>query len=148
MDLFADVKEFHAKFGVGYDGLPRFLPKDLYDFRLKFLREEITEWEDHHNFGKDCLHHGPYDHPKIVRALEGTLDAMVDEVYVALGTALLQGFDFNEAWKRVHAANMAKVRCTDASQSKRGSTHDVIKPPGWVAPSHIDLVSRNAYTGE
>lgn len=52
-------------------------------------------------------------------------------------------FPFLEAWSRVQLANMSKVRATSAEQSKRGSTHDVVKPPGWVAPSHTDLVEIN-----
>lgn len=52
-------------------------------------------------------------------------------------------FPFVEAWRRVQLANMSKVRATSADQSKRGSTFDVVKPPGWEPPSHTDLVEIN-----
>lgn len=52
-----------------------------------------------------------------------------------------RGLDFNEAWSRVQRANMAKVRTARPEDSKRGSGFDVVKPPGWTAPDHSDLVS-------
>ena len=69
--------------------------------------------------------------------------ALVDLVYVAIGTAHLHGFDFEEAWRRVHHANMQKIRTPNAEASTRGSKHDVIKPEGWEPPSHTDLVEVN-----
>lgn len=48
---------------------------------------------------------------------------------------------FREAWDRVHRANMAKVRAERASDSKRGSSFDVVKPEGWQAPDLGDLVN-------
>jgi predicted HAD superfamily Cof-like phosphohydrolase len=121
MNLFNDIKEFHEKFGLDYQGPPRQLDLELRVFRKDFMKEELTEYCQ-----SDDLH--------------GQLDALVDLVYVALGTAYMQGFDFNEAWRRVHEANMKKVRADRADQSKRGSTFDVVKPPGWTAPDLRDLV--------
>lgn len=54
--------------------------------------------------------------------------------------ALGCGFNFREAWRRVHEANMGKVRARRAQDSTRGSVFDVVKPPGWVAPDLSDLV--------
>lgn len=73
------------------------------------------------------------DHAKV-------LDALVDLVYVALGTAVMMGVDFNAAWTLVHEANMAKLRAKRAEESKRGTTYDVVKPPGWLAPDLSHLV--------
>jgi predicted HAD superfamily Cof-like phosphohydrolase len=72
--------------------------------------------------------------------IEGQLDALVDLVYVALGTAYMHGFDFNEAFKRVHEANMKKVRAVSMRDSKRGSIYDVVKPEDWTPPDLSDLV--------
>lgn len=121
MDLMKDIRDFHEKFEIDYEGPPRFLPDDLAGFRVKFLTEELNEF----------IHS---------EQLETDLDALVDLVYVALGTAYLQGFDFNEAWRRVHEANMKKVRALSPADSKRGSTWDVVKPEGWQPPSLKDLV--------
>ena len=122
MNFYSDIKEFHEKFGLTYTDGPRFLPEDLSGFRTKFMQEELDE----------------YGTP----ILEKQLDALVDLVYVALGTAYLHGFDFDEAWKRVHEANMKKVKAkADGSDSLRKSAHDVVKPLGWTAPDLSDLVA-------
>lgn len=122
--LFYDIWDFHRKFLLEYSGPPRELPQDLGDFRLKFIIEEINEYRE----------------ARIDHDLAKQFDALIDLVYVVLGTAYLHGFDFEEGWRRVHAANMSKVRAERAEDSTRSSTFDVIKPPGWKAPDLSDLV--------
>lgn len=56
-----------------------------------------------------------------------------------LNWCALNRWQFNEAWKRVHAANMAKVRAASAAESKHGSAQDIVKPAGWTAPDHRNL---------
>jgi predicted HAD superfamily Cof-like phosphohydrolase len=117
-----DIKEFHEKFGLRYDGLPRELSAPVTMFRASFMQEELNEYINS-------------------TALVDKLDALVDLMYVVLGTAYMHGFkDFEEAWRRVHAANMSKVRATTVDQSKRSSKLDVIKPEGWNPPVLLDLV--------
>lgn len=143
-DPVADIADFHTKFGLEYTGKPRVLPRELADFRIRFGQEELDEYASHeaHASSERWVSSKP-DLANYSYHLEHMLDALVDEVYVTLGTSYLHGFDFKEAWRRVHAANMRKVRATSADQSKRGSTFDVVKPPEWEAPSHIDLVEHN-----
>jgi len=124
VDLFKDIKDFHEKFALKYEDKPRTLPNELRVFRIDFMDEEINE----------------YAMASAQKNLHDQLDALVDLVYVALGTAYMQGFDFNEAWRRVHEANMKKVRAVDVKDSKRKSVYDVVKPAGWVAPDLSDLV--------
>lgn len=136
-----DVGEFHNKFGLSYIGKPRSLPDSMSQFRRKFLQEELDEYGLHMDNASNEVRSGKlFDNGEYVHALEGMLDALVDLTYVALGTAYLHGFDFAEAWKRVHAANMKKVRAEFPEDSKRGITLDVVKPKGWEPPSHTDLV--------
>lgn len=136
---------FHTKFGLEYTGLPRVLPDELQDFRERFLGEEVTEYIEGRQLADDGLR---TNNPELVRAgLAQMLDGLVDLVYVALGTAYLHGFNFDEAWRRVHDANMEKVRAGSALESRRGSTFDVVKPPDWVAPDLSDLVTPNAHEG-
>ena len=123
-DLCQDIKDFHTKFELTYDGPPRPLPYELVSFRAIFMHEELQEY----GLAVDNVD------------LEKQLDALVDLVYVALGTAYLHGFDFNEAWRRVHAANLKKVRAETPDDSKRGSVFDVVKPEGWEPPDLSDLV--------
>lgn len=146
-DPFQDIIDFHRKFGLAYDGKPRALEGELYQFRRRFKDEELKEFDECQQELEFQLSLRPEvrDQGAIASALEKQLDAIADLVYVVLGTAYMQGFDFREAWRRVHAANMAKVRAEVAADSKRGSTYDVIKPAGWTAPDHSDLVQDHAH---
>lgn len=144
-----DMVDFHEKFDLAYNGKPRALPKELADFRFGFLKEELHEYKDAtHILDLELNTEGrPHDPGMVTATMEDQLDAMVDLAYVLFGTAYLHGYAdrWQEAWDRVHAANMAKVRATDASQSARGSTLDVVKPKGWVKPTHVDLVEDNIH---
>jgi len=122
-DLFKDIADFHKKFDLTPNEKPDHLEIQLGIFRTDFMREEIDEYEN-----------AAYEDD-----LEEEFDALIDLVYVALGTAYLHGFDFNEGWKRVHEANMKKVKAQNKRESKRNSVHDVVKPEGWVAPDLSDL---------
>jgi predicted HAD superfamily Cof-like phosphohydrolase len=126
---FNDVGRFHERFGLPYvsdDGLgiygevgPQEWDDELVEFRTKFLEEELLEFRD----GVD-----ERDHEKM-------FDALIDLVYVALGTAHMLGYPWREGWDEVQRANMRKVRgAVDGSDSKRESRWDVVKPDGWQPP--------------
>lgn len=140
--MWTDIIDFHHRYGLSYGGAPRLLPDDLDTFRVLFMAEELQEYAGVQGL-TEWLKQALQDRGPSVDSLElreNRLDALVDLVYVALGTAYLSGFNFAEAWRRVHRANMSKVRVERAGDSKRGSTFDVVKPPGWTPPSHKDLV--------
>jgi len=121
ISLFDDIKEFHYKFKIHpAKNKPHWPPVTNKKFRDDFLEEEFEEYRS-------------------AKTLEDAFDALIDIVYVALGTAYLFGFDFNEGWRRVHEANMRKVRAKSSKESKRGSSYDVIKPEGWQPPNLSDL---------
>lgn len=143
VDFVGDIEEFHRKFDLFYDGKPRLLPAELAEFRQRFLQEEKDEYVQHSVAAELSLQ--DHDEAEITYQLAHMLDGLVDLVYVAIGTAHLHGFDFREAWRRVHAANMAKVRAQHAEDSKRGTTLDVVKPEGWLPPRHEDLVEDHAH---
>ena len=140
MNMIEDVREFHERFGIDYDGKPRFLPEDLLRFRLKFLHEELVEYHLHQLPHADGM---PDD--QVVQHLAQQLDGLVDLIYVTIGTAYLQGFDLEEAWRRVHQANMTKVRANSAQDSTRNYIGDVVKPPNFIPPDHTDLVADHAH---
>lgn len=147
-DFLLDICDFHEKFQLAYDGKARVLPFDIAKFRLDFNQEELDEWKDFAGQGLKAVADTPVDAAEVTHTLEMMLDAHVDQMYVLLGTVYLQGLMpvFEEAWRRVHAANMAKVRALrDGSDSKRGSAYDVVKPEGWIAPDHSDLVEDHAH---
>ena len=134
------VSQFHCKFGLQYSGAPRMLPNDILTLRLKRLQEELDE------YSRAVVHFKraelTNDREEMAAQLEQMLDALVDLKYVVEGTADLHGFTpiFNQAFGRVHAANMRKERAVKAEDSKYGSTVDIIKPKGWEAPQLADLL--------
>lgn len=124
-----DVIHFHQKFGVPVATEPSFLNCEAYAFRVKFMQEELDEFREAHSTGD----------------MHGAADALVDLVYVVQGTAHMMGLPWPLLWSEVQRANITKVRATDASQSKRGTALDVIKPPGWVAPDHTAALGKGPW---
>lgn len=118
-----DIEEFHEKFGLDQPNANATLEPEEWELRHKRLRDELNE----------------YDKAVEEQDDEEVLDALVDLVYIALGTAYRRGWDFGEAWRRVHGANMAKERGRPGN-SKYGSGFDIVKPDGWEAPDLSDLV--------
>ena len=118
-DLIKDIDQFHKKFGFEKNekvGIPD--NNELVNFRTSFLMEELAE----------------YTQAITKKDAAGALDALVDIVYIALGTAWLFNLPFDKAWNEVQKANMSKVRAKSKSK-KRGTAFDVIKPKGWEAPN-------------
>lgn len=68
------------------------------------------------------------------------------EIYVnCLFGAAGMGFSeemWNELWDDVQRANMSKVRAKKASESKRGSAWDVVKPEGWQGPKTEQILGK------
>lgn len=129
---YQDVNNFNEKFKVPSKEIPGFLDDDSNDFRIKFMKEELMEY-------RDACEEGD---------LATAFDSLVDLVYVAMGTAQMMGLrdnEWQELWDDVQRANMSKVRATSASQSKRGSSLDVIKPASWEPPK-TDLITENIIT--
>ena len=118
-DLVEDIDRFHKKFGFEKNnkvGIPD--NPELINFRTSFLMEELSE----------------YTNAIVKKDTAGALDALVDIVYIALGTAWLFNLPFDKAWKEIQAANMKKVRAKDKT-GKRGTKFDVIKPKGFIEPN-------------
>ena len=144
--LYRDVVLFHNKFKLQETDHPgHVLPRDVTKFRLKFLLEELVEYADAVDFRLVVEEDGPTfveDRGDIGIHAEKAFDSLIDLVYVALGTAFLHRFPFNEGWDRVQEANMSKVRAegADDPRSVRKHTCDVVKPQGWQAPVLTDLL--------
>lgn len=113
------IKEMHKKFGITSDQV--LFSGDEKLFRLKCLQEEIDEYE-------------------VAIKKEDELDALVDLVVFALGTAERQGMldVFEEAFNRVMNANLMKH--VGANKKRDSFAIDLVKPKGWTAPDLSDLV--------
>lgn len=128
---FQDVRDFHDKFQVPMASKPTLLDDDTYNFRLGFMQEELREYVSSHHDND----------------LATAFDSLIDLVYVAYGTAQMMGCTpamWDEMWAAVQRANMSKVRATSASESKRGTALDVVKPAGWTSPdqAHKEIIER------
>jgi len=123
------VGDFHEKFGLengthrGYFPRP-WPPEALIQFRLGFLHEELKELERAYE----------------AQDITGVFDALIDLVYVALGTAQVHGLPWEAGFAEVQRANMTKERAVRAEQSARGSTFDVVKPMGWQPPDLVRVL--------
>ncbi len=122
-----DIVAFSVKFGLPQPDKPTILAKDVMDYRIDFIQEELDELIE----------------AQVNDDLEGMLDALVDIMYVTLGTAWLMNLPILDAWDRVHHANMQKVRVENSSdpRSKRNHHLDIVKPDNWVRPYLKDLLS-------
>lgn len=125
-----DVVALATKFGIPLNDEPGMIDPLMLLQRRGLWNEEVIEL----NGATDQLLIEP-----TVEASEDWLDAAVDTVYSIMVTAASFGFDFTEAFRRVHEANMRKERAVNAD-NKRGSQYDIVKPQGWEPPSHTDLV--------
>jgi len=130
MSHFADVGEFHRKFGLEVSGenAPHLPDDETHAFRVAFLREELDELCSAFLRG----------------SLEDYADSLVDLVYVAHGTAHMSSIPFDLVWHEVHAANMRKERSTGSSDLRSTRKHalDVVKPAGWRKPDVAGVLSR------
>ena len=107
IDLYQLVKQFHEKYELQPD--PSKLK--LQQARIIHLQEELAEY---------------------IKAIKSNdraeqLDALIDIIYIALGTAYYENFKFNEAFQAVHNVNMKKIR-----KATERSEWDVVKPEGWT----------------
>ena len=147
-DPIGDITAFHDRFDLPPAHPMGALDQETEGFRKKFLREELDEWlwAQQLAFQEATRPLLDRDQAEYAHQLEKALDGLVDMAYVLFGTAHLHGFSgsFPEAWRRVHNANMQKVRAElDGSDSKRNSSLDVVKPAGWEPPVLTDLVECN-----
>lgn len=133
MSNFLDVGTFHRKFDLphAHDGKPRLISVEEREFRLKFLFEEFEE---------------------LVKAYEAEdlpaiADALIDLVYVALGTAHYHQLPWERLFAEVQRANLSKERAVHVGQSKRGSTLDVVKPEGWRPPNILEVLMAAGWPG-
>jgi len=117
-----DVKDFQRRFELGsHPARPVIMDLSTLSDRSILLQEELDEF-------KQACHQAD---------LEAQADALVDLVYVALGTVAILGLPWRELWDDVHRANMSKER----GMGKRGIANDVVKPAGWVGPKTRQILA-------
>ena len=127
------VSEFHEAFGVSEDSTDN---KDLMWLRMRLVNEEFHELMDAAGFMEDPAF-GLVE-TKIPVDRELLLDSLADLVYVAVGWAISHGWDFDEAFRRVHESNMTKLG-PDGKPIYRPDGK-ILKGPEFQPPDLKDLV--------
>jgi predicted HAD superfamily Cof-like phosphohydrolase len=119
-EQFKLVQKMHKKFGLQSHEV-QFSPDEM-NFRITAMIEEINEY-------KDSLTH------------EDWLDALIDLEVFTLGTIDRMGYGpiYEEAFRRVMEANLKKQLGSNG-EKRNNFQLDLIKPEGWKAPDHSDLI--------
>jgi predicted HAD superfamily Cof-like phosphohydrolase len=124
------VEEFHNTFGVKHE-----TSEELWNLRLDLTLEEMMEVAKAAGFEHDDDHglalKGKFDPETLLKEL-------CDLVYVAIGWCVFMGWDFDEAFKRVHASNMSKMP-KDGKVLMR-EDGKILKPDTYAPPDLADLV--------
>ena len=122
-----DIAEMHTKYGTNkaIRSMDANQLRSFLKFRVNFLQEELDELK---NASKENI---PIDSPEVV-------DALIDLCVVAIGTLDAFDVDAYKAWDVVHKANMNKEVGIKESRPNPLGLPDLIKPEGWVAPTHDD----------
>lgn len=124
-DLVGMVKEFHEKYRVALPDSPGFPDQAIRTARRKFLAEEYIE----------------YDDAEAASDLVEVADALADQVYIAIGTALCYGIDFARCFAEVHRSNMSKLG-NDGEPVLR-QDGKIMKGPNYSPPDLSFLLKEN-----
>jgi predicted HAD superfamily Cof-like phosphohydrolase len=123
MSMYTDTSEFLSNVDIKQAQGPTLLIDDVMKARHKHMIEEANEFLYSNNMSD----------------IHGCVDALIDVVYVALGTANMMGLteeEFVECWRKVHIANMKK----EAIKDKNGHKLGVVKPEGWLSPDFASVL--------
>lgn len=118
--FYQDVQNFLNQHGVPCAPVPDMPDKEVQEFALQHLDEELTE-----------LSIAFYNEDIVEIA-----DALGDIVFVTLNLAARMCLPMDEIWQAICKANSApgKRKAQTEDESKRGYIHDVIKTEHFVSP--------------
>lgn len=143
-----DVRAFHRRFGQLDSARPTHLTRRKLAERANFMLEELREFADGAGLAPlftldDEGYRFVVNRVKADQDLALQADALVDLVYVALGTAAMMGLPWQALWDDVQRANMAKEK--GPTHRNMGFGSDICKPPGWEPPRTEEILSAAGY---
>lgn len=118
---FNDVKAFHKAFNHPVAEKPTLMGIDRAKARYKWMKEEIDEFIEATENGD----------------IYEQADALLDNIYFALGTLVEMGISPAEPFAAIQKANMSKL--WEDGKPHYNELGKVIKPAGWTDP-HEELV--------
>lgn len=114
-----DVEEFQHKFGFRIGAWPGHPPVESRRRRVQLISEESRELMTEIARPDGKLHDIGQE--------------LVDDIYVAVGTAVEYGIDLEPIWNAVHGANMKKIA---------NGTNKPKKPDGWTKPNVEKIIAK------
>ena len=117
-DPIAQIERMNSKYG--FNEIP--LTKEILNFKLSCCIEELSETMNAANVNHDA---------------DGIVDGLVDLSIFAIGILYNAGVDVRKAFTEVMKANLQKERGIKPTRPNSGGV-DLIKPEGWMPPSHKD----------
>lgn len=111
------VREFHDKFGVPHADRPVVMSAQRRTERYLYMSEELNEFDE-------------------AETVVDQADAMIDLIYLALGTLVEIGVKPAALFNIVHDANMSKV-WPDGTVHYDPITNKVVKPPTFIRPEQL-----------
>ncbi len=117
-----DVGDFHKMLGYPENDFPSIqqpTERASIQWRVDHMLEEIDEYQDAVSDEK----------------LPDAIDALLDLIYLAIGTVRMHGVEIGPCWDEVHRANMKKL----PGNNKKWT----IKPDGWEAPDLDKVIYRD-----
>lgn len=127
----SDVAEFHSKVLKREDPTTPAIRRP--GLRADLIMEEAIETAENITGRKIYWHWGSMvDDPDLI----GSIDGLVDLLYVTYGTALEMGVDLEPFWDEVHAANMRKANDPVREDGK------MLKPIGWIGPDIAGVLAK------
>lgn len=150
IDPQADVREFMQAFGQALPSRPQWPDQETMDLRVRLKAEEFCEWLRDSGYDYSLwVAHGEageqvfdsVDHDTTARDLPKSADALIDLLYVTIGSLLAIGIDMWPLWREVHAKNMAKAGGPVINGKQ-------MKPEGWTPPDIEALLRAQGWEGE
>jgi predicted HAD superfamily Cof-like phosphohydrolase len=153
-DIQHDVRQFMAAFNQAMPDTPQWPDQETMDLRVRLKAEEFCEWlrdsgymfhlsitgVDADGFPAQVFEEGQLHH-RYSPNLAKSADALIDELYVTIGTLLAMGIDLWPLWREVQRANMAKVGGPVVDGKVR-------KPANWNPPDIEGLLRKQGWEGE
>lgn len=174
IDPQADVRAFMAAFNQPMPSKPQWPDQETMDLRVRLVAEEFCEWLRDSGYERNVwiAHyeetlplngglreifswaHDPDTADTIgERSMPKSADALIDMLYVTIGSLLAMGIDMWPLWAEVQRANMAKsvdsVKAADDRKIRGLSRAEkVTKPEGWKPPDIAGLLKNQGWEGE
>lgn len=149
IDPQTDVRQFMAAFNQPLPATPQWPDQETMDLRVRLVAEEFCEWlrdsgyEVHLQIDRERGHKLVYvlDRAPGTASLPKSADALIDLLYVTIGSLLAMGIDMWPLWKAVQQANMAKIGGPVVNGKQ-------LKPMGWKPPAIDALLREQGWKGE